>query len=157
MIGETSTSARSFIWFVAVFALMPAVAQLSSYGRLDGAIPIFGLIFGCAYVYLAVRWRTLLAKNPIHIGTVAISNLIFAGIFAGYRIYHGADLTILWGVFVAFGITAYILSSVGFFALKEPPAQHAKKEANQAPLPTSVSVTPAAGAPVAPDTDAAEL
>jgi len=32
-----------------------------------------------------------------------------------------------------------------------------RRRANQAPLPTLVSVTPAAGAPVAPDTSAAEL
>ena len=32
-----------------------------------------------------------------------------------------------------------------------------KRSANQAPLPTPVSVTPAAGAPVAPATGAAEL
>lgn len=133
MLQETSESTRGYIGFIAIFAFMPAIGQLTSYGKIDSPIAIFGLIFGSAYGYIALRWHVLLAKKPAHIRNVATANLILAALFAAYRLFQDRDWSILWGVVVAFGITSHIIAGVGQYALKSTVASTEKREeANRA-------------------------
>jgi len=63
-------------------------------------------------------------------------------------LWVGLTSTTWFSVFFPFGVTVMLFEWFESLRGKTP---------NQTPLPTPVSVTPAAGAPVAPDTGAAEL
>ena len=112
MLKETPASLRAYFGLIAIFAVLPVVAQMSE-GKTDLGSIVIGLLFGGLYAFVAVSMDYLLTRRPGFIRGVLILNLVLSGLAAAAGVMNGRDLAGLPVVALAFAITAYLLSSVG--------------------------------------------
>ena len=134
MLKETPTSLRAYFGLIAVFSIMPVVAQLSE-SKFDVGSSIVSLLFGGLYSFVAFRLDYLLSERPGFIRGVLILNLVLSALAAALGIMGGRGLSGLPFVALAFVITAYLYTSVGRLS-REAAGTYASKH-NQSAKPTS--------------------
>jgi len=134
--GAIATTSAHVAWFLIASILY----------NLWLAVGLDIVFLGIGVVWL---WTRPGFGSALYLGIVQFLSTVF-GAIVFYGAPFGSTEHRALTAHLIFRILSLICLGVGYRHLKKNPP-------NQAPLPTPVSVTPAAGAPVAPDTGAAEL
>jgi hypothetical protein len=118
MLKETPDSVRAIVSLFALYTIVLAVLQFGLGAIYDISGGLLTLMAGLGYAYVAVRWYSLLKKRPKQIRVVLNASLSFVGVFVIYRLFHGAESSVVLGFAIAFFGTFFVQRGVDAYAMK---------------------------------------